>query len=389
MKDPIKPYKRQNGETYYYFKAYVGINEATGKKIETTRRGFKSRAAAKLAMSRLIAQVDKMGQNKPPRYEEMYHRWHEGYKTTVKESTLNRVEGIFKHHVIPALGKYYINKITPDMAQKIANNWSKELVDFRKVLAYAALPLKLAERRGIIQRNPFDLIERPKKGKISDKEGFENFWDRQQLKVFFEQLDSQYGPAGSRPNPKAITFFRLIAFTGLRKGEILAMTWHDINFKKKTLSVERTVTRGLNNKMMVGTPKTKNSIRTLDLDAKTIALLKQWKIKQAEELLFYGITQGNATDQLVFQNAKNKLLSTTKPDKWLESVISHTSLSKITIHGFRHTFASLAFESGATIKQVQAQLGHSDVKTTLNIYTHVTKRSKQETINKFSSYVGF
>ncbi|WP_416353893.1 tyrosine-type recombinase/integrase [Agrilactobacillus fermenti] len=389
MADPIKQYTQKDGKTSYYFSIYVGINELTGKKMRVTRRGFKTKTQAKTAMARLLAGVVKTNEVKPPKYENMYKNWLEGYKTTVKESTLNRVMSMFKHHIIPSLGKFYIDKINPDMIQKIANQWAEQFVDYRKIIAYAALPLRLAERRGIIQRNPFDLIEKPKMGKISDKDGFENFWDRSQLEIFFAALENKYGPTAKHPLPKAIVFFRVLAFTGLRRGEILALVWSDINFKTNTLKITKAVTRKLNNQMTIGTPKTKTSIRTLDLDAKTIAILKRWKIQQAEELLMVGLKQKDNDNQLIFQNLNNHLLSLPKPSKWLNEVIKQTNLPPITIHGFRHTFASLAFESGATIKQVQSQLGHSDVTTTLNIYTHVSKKAKKETISKFTNYVNF
>ncbi|SLM97812.1 Integrase [Brachybacterium faecium] len=73
----------------------------------------------------------------------------------------------------------------------------------------------------------------------------------------------------------------------------------------------------------------------------------------------------------------------------LNKIITKYNLKRITTHGFRHTHCSLLFESGASIQEVQDRLGHSDVQTTMNIYTHVTEKAKEQTADKFAQYVSF
>lgn len=92
-------------------------------------------------------------------------------------------------------------------------------------------------------------------------------------------------------------------------------------------------------------------------------------------------------EQLLFTNIDNQFLSPAKPRKWLSKVQQKYELSKITVHGFRHTHCSLLFEANATILEVKERLGHSDVQTTMNIYTHETKKTKKETAQKFAEYV--
>jgi len=79
-----------------------------------------------------------------------------------------------------------------------------------------------------------------------------------------------------------------------------------------------------------------------------------------------------------------------KPNVWLNHIIDKYDLKRVTPHGLRHTFATLAIESNElTIKQIQYQLGHSDASTLLNIYSHVSKNAKRDTINKFTDFVNF
>lgn len=91
--------------------------------------------------------------------------------------------------------------------------------------------------------------------------------------------------------------------------------------------------------------------------------------------------------QLVFSNEQNEYLQPTKTRKWIIHIQTKYKLGTITTHGLRHTHCSLLFEAGASLKEVQVRLGHSDVKTTMDIYTHVTQKAKEEAILKFSSYL--
>lgn len=88
-------------------------------------------------------------------------------------------------------------------------------------------------------------------------------------------------------------------------------------------------------------------------------------------------------DQLVFRGNDNQLLQPASPTRWLHGFYrKHRMDKELTVHGFRHTHCSLLFDAGASAEKVQARMGHSDIKTTMNSYTHVTKRGKEETAFK-------
>lgn len=111
-----------------------------------------------------------------------------------------------------------------------------------------------------------------------------------------------------------------------------------------------------------------------------------WKKKQAEQYLEKDIST-NKKAQLVFSNVDNELLDPNQTYKWINHILEKYKLEHITTHGLRHTHCSLLFEAGATIKEVQFRLGHKDVKTTLDIYAHVTNKAKSETVDKFLNYL--
>lgn len=122
------------------------------------------------------------------------------------------------------------------------------------------------------------------------------------------------------------------------------------------------------------------------MDDTTMKLLKIWKKEQAEKNLERGFNTLKK-NQLVFPNTKNDLHEPNKTYQWLKRVLDKYMLEPITTHGLRHTHCSLLFEAGATIKEVQVRLGHKDVKTSLDVYAHVTKEAKAGTIEKFHNYL--
>jgi len=378
----IKEYKLKDGSKRFMFKFYLGTDPLTGKPLSTTRRGFKSRKDAQEAMKQLNAQVynGTFKKQQFETYEDIYHKWVTQYEDTVEESTFIKTVGIFKNHILPVMGYYRIDKIDVAVCQKHVNSWSKKLKRFRMVKHYAAKLMKYALKHGYVNTNPFDLVEMPnprKKIELDDEE-FENFYERDQLIALLEAFKRNY-------NLMVYTLFHLLAYSGMRKGEVFALTWNDINFENNEIRINKAISRGKDCQLYLKT--TKNGVvRTISIDNETMALLTKWRFEQRKTYLKKGLNTFNKK-QLVFSNKDNKFIQPVQTQKWLNKVLLKYNLPTITTHGLRHTHCSLLFEAGATIKEVQERLGHTDVKTTLEIYTHVTKKTKAGTIEKFDTFM--
>ncbi len=154
------------------------------------------------------------------------------------------------------------------------------------------------------------------------------------------------------------------------------------------LTIGKTLAMDEHNQIIIQEPKTISSQRVIALDVKTIKVIEQWRNNQKEWYFKFGYNTSKDT-QFLFTNKFNELYYPQAPNDWLYSILEKYNLPKITLHGFRHTHASLLFESGASIKEVQERLGHKDVKTTMNIYTHVTPEKVRETGERFAKYVNF
>ncbi|GIN57939.1 site-specific integrase [Lederbergia ruris] len=378
----IKQYKLKNGEIRYEFQVYLGTDEATGKQMRTTRRGFKTKKEAELALARIKLQVasGEFRKERAETFKEVYELWLLQYENTVEQSTFVKTVSLFDNHILPSIGEYKIEKITVDICQKAVNDWAKKLKNISKVKAYASRVFNFAVKRDFVQKNPFDIVELPRKRnkQLPDETDEKNFYTREQLIEFLSCLEKE-------TNVKAYVLFRLLAFSGMRKGEALALTWRDINFKTKEIRINKALSRGKNSKLYIKSTKT-NEARTIKMDEKTMGVLRMWKKKQKEDYFKLGFNTSKPS-QLVFSNEKNEFIQPSKTREWILYVQEKYNLKKVTTHGLRHTHCSLLFEAGATLKEVQDRLGHSDIKTTMNIYTHVTKKAQEQAIQKFSSYV--
>ncbi|WP_313892971.1 site-specific integrase [Psychrobacillus sp.] len=381
---PIKSYKLKNGELRYEFPAYLGVDALTGKQKRTIKRGFKTRKEAELALARIKLDVANgtYHQERAETYQEVYDLWVQQYEKTVEESTYVKTVGVFKNHILPSMGTYKIERMHVDVCQEHVDEWASKLKKFRMVKAYASKVLDFAIKRGYIQTNPFAHVELPantsKKVNGADEDEVENFYTREQLIEFLTCLERE-------SNYKAYVLFRLLAFSGMRKGEALALKWNDLNFTTNEIRINKALSRGKDSKLYVKTTKT-GIARTIKMDDKTMAILKDWKKKQKQDYLILGFNTMQPK-QLVFSNEQNEYLQPTKTRKWIIHVQDKYKLGTITTHGLRHTHCSLLFEAGAILKEVQVRLGHSDVKTTMDIYTHVTQKAKEEAVLKFSSYL--
>ncbi len=234
-----------------------------------------------------------------------------------------------------------------------------------------------------LQYNPMKNTVPPKTDTVKEK----NFYTKEQLETFFKCLDEHITKDG-RTGLKILAFFRVLAFTGLRKSEVLSLQWKDINFEKASANISKTLAVDEFGKIVIQSPKTKNSKRKVKFDDKTLNILKRWKVNQKEWYIKFGIITFDK-DQFIFTNKKNGLYYPQIANDWLKMILDKYDLPKITVHGFRHTFASLLFKSGVPPKTAQELLGHKNLETTMNIYTHVTDDDIDDAHNQFAKYANF
>lgn len=144
----------KNGEIRYEFQVYLGTDEATGKQMRTTRRGFKTKKEAELELARIKLQVasGEYRKERAETFKEVYELWLLQYENTVEQSTFVKTVSLFNNHILPSIGEYKIEKITVDICQKAVNDWAKKLKNISKVKAYASRVFNFAVKREFIQK---------------------------------------------------------------------------------------------------------------------------------------------------------------------------------------------------------------------------------------------
>lgn len=365
------------------FKLYLGT-DLSGKRIETTRRGFKTSREAKRAMNQV--QIDynqhgwKNGKYKQIKtFEDLFNFWFDSYKLTVKDTTAAYRMTLYKRYLKDDFGKIKLSKISPTLLQKVMNEFAQKHSKLGEYKMMLNAPLQYAVRMDILTQNPFDKVTMPRPKKKSRFEDSINFYSRDELAHFLNCLKKEN-------EQNKYVYFRLLAYTGMRKSEGLALTWADLDVGNKSIRIDKTVSYNTQTrKLVVHSPKTKTSKRTISLDHETIQELQKWHLEQSKWLFASGLRPKKK--QLIFSNDSNALYNPGAPDFWMKSIYKKYPQKKIRIHGLRHTHASLLFEAGASIKEVQERLGHSSSKTTLDIYSHVVSSRAEKTGENFAEFM--
>lgn len=379
----IKEYtNKKDNKKYYMIQLYLGKDEITGKVRKTTRRGFKTKKEAQLCEAKIKTEIATNGllNTDVTTFKEIYELWYEGYQHTIKESTLVVNSYVFKL-LLDKLEHIQLKKITLPFCQKIITDYSKEfsLSTLKKIKIYGGMIFDYAVKMKVIYSNPMKDVLLPKKQVDITNNDKDLYYSKDELNHFLKLVDSTN-------DIKLSAMFRVLAYTGIRKGELQALEWSDIDFTSNTININKTLSINSEHKITVQTPKSKSSIRCISIDEQTKLILKRWKAKQRE--LFFSLGTRVKKNQLCFTNdITNDYLYLNFTNDKLSKICKKHKFKEIKIHGFRHTHCSLLFESGFTIQEVQDRLGHSDLKTTMSVYAHVTEKQRDNMADKFAKFM--
>lgn len=378
----FRKYKTKKGMLWRY-QILVGTDTVTGKRKYKTKGGFYTKKEAKLAADEVEKKINNPNflDNENITFGEVYERWIANYKLTVKESSFYTVELQYKSKILPILDNKKINQITTIECQDLINHWySIPLKNYKAIFNLITRIFKYAKQLKIVTDDPTSSVIIPKASRqFSNLEHSRNYYTRDELKTFLEYAEKH-------EKYKIYVLFRLLAFSGIRKGEALALTWNDVDFKKAQITINKTII--LVSKVKVTTPKTKSSNRTVFIDKKTLSILNEWRLRQKKELLQKGFN-ALSPNQLIFSDKNNHYIIPTTISKMMNRVSEGSNLHHITVHGLRHTYATLAAQGGMSVKQLQDQLGHSKVEITLDVYTSITDEQRKDTANQYTSFVNF
>lgn len=386
----FEQYIKKDGTKNWLFKGYIGTDPITQTRIRTTRRGFNTKKEAQRELMRLQIDLESSSYSYQKgnvlKFAQLYELWFEQHSKDIKPTTVQRIRIYFNNHILKDFGDMPIHKITPLFCQRKLNEWAEKFETYKQMKIYVKMVFKYGTLLGLAKDNPMERTITPKKKKRAFDEA-NSYYTKEELKIFFNHLLQL-------KDQRAYTFFRVLAFTGLRKGEAMGLLWKDISFANKTIQVNKTLTELQNGQPIFQETKTESSKRILTIDNQTLEILKEWKNHILQEKLKLGIRDQNFNENVVFCNSvltnENQYLYKSYANNVMKKIKKHFPDTKIIkVHDFRKTNASLLFESGASIKDVSQRLGHKSTKVTTDIYIKVTQTKQNETAENFAKYMAF
>jgi len=338
----------------------------------TSRKVGSKDAAVKVAQ-KIEAQL-KLGdfgfeKEKPiPTFEDYAKSWIENtVPATCKPSTTRDYQDILDKHVYPVFKNDKIDGITRGkvkdfLLSKINDGYAKSTVAHFKDVVSGVLNKALDDE--VIQANPALNV-----GKIAQRKNTKedvNPLTAKELKTLLDIVQKHY--------PEHYVLFLLLARTGMRIGEALALQWADIDFNGRFIEVKKSLVRG-----QISTPKSGKS-RRVDMSKQLTASLKGHRHQNKKKGLSLGIGE---MPEFVFTNEKGKPID---KDNWRRRVfnkaLEKAGIRRIRIHDLRHTYATLRISKGDNIADVSNQLGHHSVKLTMDVYYHWIPGKKKSEVDE-------
>lgn len=298
----------------------------------------------------------------------------EVHKPTIKVSTYAKYRTIINKHIIPSLGHVQLQKLTPQQVQKLYSEKLKDGLTGKTVFSIHALlhkALDNAVRWNLVVRNVCDAVTPPRV-------------ERHEIQPLTPEQSKQLLKAVEGRSIEAI--IKLALTTGMRRGELLALRWSDIDFKDKSLNVRHTVDYIGRFGYVESEPKTNASRRKIVIPDFVIEVLRQHRTRQKENKLKAG--DAWQENNLVFCNAVGSYIS---PDYLLElfhKVLEDAGLPDIRFHDLRHSAATLLLSMGVHPKVVQEILGHSRINMTMDTYSHVLPSMQKEAMDGMNDMFG-
>jgi integrase len=322
-----------------------------------------------------------------------FDQWLAGLR--IAESTLASYKKSARLHIRPYIGSVPLAKLTTARLDALYRQLEKtgrqdhqsgtglSARSVRYVHTIIASGLKAAVDQNVISRNPADRATPPSARDAKAPEM--QCWTAPQLASFLRWADDH--------NRADATAWRVLALTGMRRGEALALRWRDLDVDGARLSVRRSVglvrTKGEGAKFVEGTTKSGKE-RVVDLDPRTVGALRSWRLARAgldlrlarDDSLIFGDLEGHYLHPEFFTRRFTRSLAIARRE------LGEDALPAIRLHDLRHTHATLLLKAREPVKVVSERLGHASPMITMQVYAHVMPTMQAEAAARFAALIG-
>lgn len=287
---------------------------------------------------------------------------------TMSENGRSTYQSNLNHWIYPALGDLKMPDITSANIEALLLDMQAQGKAIATVIKnYTILHslFKMPYGKDVIERNPMDKVDRPKARKDELQGQEPDSYTIDEVQRIFSALEHE--PL------KWQVMIRLLADTGIRRGECCGLQWKNIDFQANTIAIAGNLCYTPTKGVYLDTPKSRR-IRTIDIDPDVIDLLRQLRLEQSNK----------AISQWVFtKNNSPEPMHPQSPTRYLKRFSERCGVPGLHPHALRHTFASIAITNGADIASISQKLGHSDKAVTLRMYTHADQESMRRSSQIF------
>lgn len=367
-------------------------NPVTGKRRQIKRRG-RTRAEARSRVEEAIKNLQEKRYDesiaRTITFEKIVDDWMRVYVNSGVKPGSIRVRTTESNLLKRYFGQATMGSITHKVYQDMLIDLKdKEYADntIRGVHTCAGMIFKYAIRNKFIKDSPCEGAVVPRRRKtieeIENDEIEQLYFDSNELEEFLRVVNDK----GSRLD---VEWFYLLAFTGMRSGEMCALKKDDLNFDKNTIKIVKTIYSPTNNTRNYALGTTKNdTVRTIEVDQKIMSLLKKRVIQNDKHKLKNRTIIDKFYDtNFVFQEKDGRPFLPRNIADSMRRLMEHTTITKnLTPHSLRHTHVSMLTEAGDDLPSIMYRVGHLDPNTTLRIYTHVTEKMKGKSAKKITKH---
>ena len=381
----IKQITKKDGSIVYRANVYLGVDKVTGKNVKTSITGRTKKEVKQKTKEAEIAFLQngstRFQASNITTYKELASLWWESYKHTVKPNTQLNVRRLLDNHILPLFGSYKLDKLTTPLIQNVVNKLADktnkgEEGAFLYYDSLHALNKRILQYGVVMQAIPFNPAREvilPRNTQKAKREKIKHF-DNQELKKFLDYLDSLN--LNKFRYYYENTLYKFLLATGCRINEALALSWSDIDLENSVVHITKT----LNYKQETNSPKSKSSLRDIDIDQATVSMLKQYRLRQTKESWKIGKSESIVFSDFIHEYPNNRTLQTR-----LRTHFKRAKVTNIGFHGFRHTHASLLLNSGIPYKELQHRLGHSTLSMTMDVYSHLSKENAKKAVSFYET----
>lgn len=359
----IEPKILKDGSKHYYVRSRVDD-------VRRSHGGFKTLREARAQKRQLEALI---ADNKFPEapkdkttLAEFAEQWLAAKKKTLKPGTWVDYELTFRLHILPALGKMELSKITPADIQSFVDSLSEKDPESEKELSPSTIHKCYRYVRNCLGNAvDKDLLDKtPCRGVIVPRPSQQAEFDILSVDEVRQVLDGSDEPER--------TLVAVLAYSGLRLGEALGLRWRDIGFEKRFMTVERAY--GQNG---WSTPKTSASRRAVPISPTLATILSEYRSSR----------ETSEPDNVVFSHDGTTPLDQSNVRRDFNKALKGAGIRHVSLHSLRHFYASNMIASGCSIKFLQHSLGHTSATMTLNTYSHLIPEAGADSVARFDALV--